>query len=159
VGGYYSGRRPEPNGIHPRARLPIHDLQSSFRPHQTSAAPAGPAPRAPVRARAGWLGGLHHWDQHRRPSELRRAGVRQRHDDFFRLIFRTAVSTMHSSSRTRDALQLLTVEHVAERLHVSTKSVRRYIDRGELPVHRLGGLIRISEADLQQFLEARRSVG
>jgi excisionase family DNA binding protein len=51
------------------------------------------------------------------------------------------------------------VEHVAERLDVSTKSVRRYIDRGELPVHRLGGLIRISEADLQQFLEARRSVG
>jgi len=45
---------------------------------------------------------------------------------------------------------------VAKRLDVSEKSVRRYIERGELPAYRIGGQIRIGEADLQNFLRSCR---
>jgi excisionase family DNA binding protein len=48
------------------------------------------------------------------------------------------------------------VAEVAERLAVSTKTVRRAITRQELRVHRLGRQIRISEEDLQAFLACRR---
>jgi len=46
----------------------------------------------------------------------------------------------------------LTISDVALRLQVSTKTVRRWIDAGALPVHRLGRLLRISEQDLAVFL-------
>jgi excisionase family DNA binding protein len=45
---------------------------------------------------------------------------------------------------------------VAQRLDVSEKSVRRYIERGELAAYRIGGQIRIGEADLQNFLRSCR---
>ena len=41
-------------------------------------------------------------------------------------------------------------------MKVDPKTVRRWIDRGELPVHRLGRQIRISEPDLMAFVRARR---
>lgn len=52
---------------------------------------------------------------------------------------------------------LLTVDEVAERLNVSTKTVRRWIKTGELPAYRLGRQIRISEKDLRRFLRDRWS--
>ena len=51
---------------------------------------------------------------------------------------------------------LLTVQDVAAILAVSAKTVRRWIAAGELPVHRLGRSIRISDADLQLFIRVRR---
>ena len=53
---------------------------------------------------------------------------------------------------------LLALDAVATRLDVSIKTVRRIIDRGELPVHRVGRLLRISEADLAEYVVARRHV-
>ncbi len=47
---------------------------------------------------------------------------------------------------------------VASRLGVSEKTIRRMIDRGELPAHRVGRLLRITEADLADFLSKRRTV-
>jgi excisionase family DNA binding protein len=38
------------------------------------------------------------------------------------------------------------VAGVAPRLDVSAKTVRRMIERGDLPTHRIGKLLRISEA-------------
>ncbi len=52
---------------------------------------------------------------------------------------------------------LLTIAEVARRLSVSKRTVTRWIERGELAVHRLGRSIRISEADLSAFLAQRRS--
>jgi len=46
----------------------------------------------------------------------------------------------------------LTIIDIALRLQVSTKTVRRWIDAGALPVHRLGRLLRVSEQDLAVFL-------
>ena len=53
--------------------------------------------------------------------------------------------------------RFLSPDLVAEQLSLSTKTIRRWIDRGELHVHRLGRQIRISEDDLPAFLAGRRS--
>jgi excisionase family DNA binding protein len=42
-------------------------------------------------------------------------------------------------------------------LNVSPRTVRRAIESGALPVHRFGRLVRISDADLQAFLDETRS--
>jgi excisionase family DNA binding protein len=46
----------------------------------------------------------------------------------------------------------LSVALVAERLGVSEKWVRRKIESGELPVHRIGRLLRIGERGLAAFM-------
>jgi excisionase family DNA binding protein len=51
---------------------------------------------------------------------------------------------------------LLDVPAVARRLRVSGKTVRRLIDRRALPVHRIGRLLRVSEADLQSYITTQR---
>ena len=52
--------------------------------------------------------------------------------------------------------QLLSIGDVADTLQVSDKTVRRWIERGEMPIHRVGRQIRISAADLATFVRARR---
>jgi excisionase family DNA binding protein len=49
-----------------------------------------------------------------------------------------------------------TINAVAETLDVSTRTVRRWIANGTLTAHRLGGVLRISEADLRAFLAEHR---
>jgi excisionase family DNA binding protein len=49
-----------------------------------------------------------------------------------------------------------TITEVAERLNVCKRTVRRWIDSKALPAHRLGRLVRISQADLAAFLAAHR---
>jgi excisionase family DNA binding protein len=53
--------------------------------------------------------------------------------------------------------EFLTVEEVANRLRVSTDTVIRRIKRKELAAHKIGGVYRISEADLQKYLDANRT--
>ena len=53
---------------------------------------------------------------------------------------------------------LLDLDAVAKRLGVSIKTVRRMVDRNELPAHRVGRLLRISEADFAEYVAARRRV-
>lgn len=55
--------------------------------------------------------------------------------------------------------QLLCLKEVAARLGVSPKTVQRCVRRGELPVHRIGGQVRISESDLRGFVAQRRENG
>lgn len=52
--------------------------------------------------------------------------------------------------------RMLGVAAVATLLEISTKTVRRWIQRGELRVHDLGRQLRISEDDLVAFLSQRR---
>ena len=54
------------------------------------------------------------------------------------------------------ATKLWSVQQVGERLNLSTRTIRRWIDQGELPVYRLGRQIRISDKDLDTFLKLRR---
>ena len=58
----------------------------------------------------------------------------------------------------RFASPLRDVATVARRLGISIKTVRRMIDRGELPVHRVGRLLRLSDADVDAYVQSRRSL-
>ena len=51
---------------------------------------------------------------------------------------------------------LLTIKQAAEHLQVSSKTVRRWLDTGDLIAHRLGRQWRISAADLQTFIRMGR---
>ncbi len=48
------------------------------------------------------------------------------------------------------------IRSVAAALDVSTRTVRRWIATGDLPVHRVNGIVRIAEADLRAFLALHR---
>jgi excisionase family DNA binding protein len=52
--------------------------------------------------------------------------------------------------------RLLAVIDIADLLGVSIKTVRRWIDRGDLRAHHLGRRVRVSEEDLNAFLNQRR---
>ena len=51
---------------------------------------------------------------------------------------------------------LLTIKQAAEHLQVSSKTLRRWLDTGDLIAHRLGRQWRISVADLQSFIRMGR---
>lgn len=48
---------------------------------------------------------------------------------------------------------MLRVKQVAERLNLSESKVYEMLERGELPHHRFGGAIRVSEDQIAEFLE------
>jgi len=58
--------------------------------------------------------------------------------------------------RDRADIRFFTVANVAQSLGVSTRTVRRWIDAGNLIAHRFNGVLRISDADLQAFLGRHR---
>jgi excisionase family DNA binding protein len=68
----------------------------------------------------------------------------------------TGSRTPATGVRGRPVTRLRTIDEVAELLNVSPRTVRRLIESGALPVHRLGRLVRIADADLATFLAANR---
>ena len=52
--------------------------------------------------------------------------------------------------------RLRTIDETAEILNVSSRTVRRLVDSGTLPVHRFGRSVRISNADIAQLMAASR---
>jgi excisionase family DNA binding protein len=55
-----------------------------------------------------------------------------------------------------DQIKFFTITEVAEGLHVNARTVRRWIVAGDLVVHRVGNVVRISEGDLGKFLALHR---
>lgn len=55
-----------------------------------------------------------------------------------------------------EQITFFTIAEVAERLHVSTRTVRRWIKEGDLIAHRVRGVVRIAEDDLRTFLALHR---
>ena len=53
----------------------------------------------------------------------------------------------------------LDVLQVAERLSVSPGLVRRLVERGEIPHHRFGRLVKIDQADVDAYLAGSRRIG
>jgi excisionase family DNA binding protein len=53
-------------------------------------------------------------------------------------------------------MNFFTMAEVAECLHVSGRTVRRWIEAGDLVVYRVGGIVRIAERDLRAFLALHR---
>ncbi len=48
------------------------------------------------------------------------------------------------------------IAEVADLLSVNVRTIRRWIDRGDLVAHRFGRQLRISRADLEDFVRLRR---
>jgi excisionase family DNA binding protein len=53
-------------------------------------------------------------------------------------------------------IKFFTIAEVAERLHVNARTIRRWIVAGDLVVHRVGNVVRVSEGDLRMFLALHR---
>ena len=63
-----------------------------------------------------------------------------------------------TGTRSRPLTKLRTIDETAELFNTSTRTIRRLIDSGALPAHRLGRCVRISDPDIAVFLAANRSV-
>jgi len=63
---------------------------------------------------------------------------------------------MSAGKAAAGTLKFFTIPEVAELLSLSTRSVRRLIEHGQLPVHRFGGAVRIAEADLRAYVATHR---
>ena len=68
------------------------------------------------------------------------------------------VAHIAGTTRVGPVSRLRTIEETAELFNTSTRTVRRLIASGALPVHRLGRSVRISDADIAVFLAASRSL-
>jgi excisionase family DNA binding protein len=67
-----------------------------------------------------------------------------------------AAELAHGRRHPDDQIKLFTIAEVAERLHVNARTVRRWIVAGDLVVHRVGNVVRVSEGDLRMFLALHR---
>jgi excisionase family DNA binding protein len=54
--------------------------------------------------------------------------------------------------------RMLTVEQIAEADHVSPRTVRRWLESGDLPFVKLSSLVRIRVEDHEAFLARNRAV-
>jgi excisionase family DNA binding protein len=62
----------------------------------------------------------------------------------------------HGGHDRHHRIHFFTITETAEMLRVCTRTVRRWIDRGELIAHRFGNAVRIAEPDLRAFLAVHR---
>jgi excisionase family DNA binding protein len=53
-------------------------------------------------------------------------------------------------------IKFFTIAEVAERLHVASRTIRRWIRSHQLVAYRIGGVVRIAEGDLRAFLALHR---
>lgn len=60
------------------------------------------------------------------------------------------------TDRPNSPMIFSTIQQIADRTEASTRTVRRWIKSKLLIAHKIGGLVRISEADFQVFLTAHR---
>jgi excisionase family DNA binding protein len=51
---------------------------------------------------------------------------------------------------------MCTIDETAEMINVSSRTIRRLIDSGKLPVHRFGRSVRISDRDIALLIAASR---
>ena len=68
----------------------------------------------------------------------------------------TAFGDFRGRRHRDNQIRFFTISDVAERLGVSTRTVRRWIGAEDLVAHRFGGIVRISEKDLRAFLALHR---
>jgi excisionase family DNA binding protein len=59
---------------------------------------------------------------------------------------------------TESGERFLSIAEVAKRLDVSEKTVRRKVASGDLPAHRVGKLLRVSEGNLRAYVTRPRSL-
>jgi excisionase family DNA binding protein len=67
-----------------------------------------------------------------------------------------APSRAGTAARRLEPIQFFTLAEVAKRLSVSGRTVRRWIERGELIAHRFGAAVRIAETLMKKFYTIER---
>jgi excisionase family DNA binding protein len=67
-----------------------------------------------------------------------------------------AAAHITGNTRVRPITKLRTIDETAELWDVSPRTVQRLIKTGALRPHRIGRLVRISEADAEDFLKQNR---
>jgi excisionase family DNA binding protein len=60
------------------------------------------------------------------------------------------------NDRPKTLTKFYTIQQIAECTESSERTVRRWIKQGLLVVHRINGMVRVSEADFLVFLAAHR---
>jgi excisionase family DNA binding protein len=65
-------------------------------------------------------------------------------------------AAIRSRRNSENQMRFFTISDVAESLRVSMRTVRRWIDTGQLVAHRFKGVLRIADGDLQAFLAEHR---
>jgi len=60
------------------------------------------------------------------------------------------------TERPKSPTKFYTIEQIAECVEASTRTVRRWIKQGLLVAYRMNGLLRVSAADFQKFLDDHR---
>jgi excisionase family DNA binding protein len=65
---------------------------------------------------------------------------------------------MDKSKSAMPPQRFLSIKKVADELGVSTRTVSRWIETGDLVAHKFGRLVRVGEIDLQRFLATRRGL-
>jgi len=53
-------------------------------------------------------------------------------------------------------IQWLSTKDAADRLGITSRTLYRFIDHGELPAYRLGRVIRLKLSDVDEFIERSR---
>ncbi len=86
----------------------------------------------------------------------RAAGAGDRASDDSPTRYQRGVGAAEPRHRSRERISFFTVPDVAEHLGVSARTVRRWIEGGQLIAHRFGRAVRIAEEDVRAFLAAHR---
>lgn len=53
-------------------------------------------------------------------------------------------------------IEWLSTQEAARRLGITTRTLYRFVDQGELPAYRMGRVIRLQAADVDAFIEGSR---
>lgn len=55
-----------------------------------------------------------------------------------------------------DSIQWLSTKEASSRLGITLRTLYRFIDEGQVPAYKFGRVIRLKEADIQQFIDQSR---
>jgi excisionase family DNA binding protein len=66
------------------------------------------------------------------------------------------LDTQNATRGVSAAPRFFTISDIADFLGVSPRSVRRWVKLGDLPVHRFGAVVRISDVDFRAFAATHR---
>ena len=68
----------------------------------------------------------------------------------------TANSALHSHTRGSQDIQWLGTAEAARSLGLTSRTLYRLIDEGQLPAYKFGRVIRLKQADVDAFVEGSR---
>lgn len=62
----------------------------------------------------------------------------------------------HAEMAPSADIEWLSTQEAARRLGITTRTLYRFVDQGEIPAYRMGRVIRLQAADVDSFIEGSR---